>query len=435
MAAEAWQDLVSLRVGVIREVRPQPRGFDEPQPPYLYTAELSHFDFRAASRGERMGAGKGWTAAAARAAAVGEAVERYCANHWDPRRCVVAALCDVGMDVITPADCVLYDAEQYARPEWPHRPWREDQPITWITGVGLPDGEPVAVPAVMTYLTTHPPANPQEHFAPLTSNGLAAGPTVDAAALGGLCELIERDALMIAWMNRLPAIELELADAAGLPGALHRHYAALDVELRAFVLPTDLPATVVLAMSVEDRPGVPAAVVGMGCHPAPLSALTKGLFELCQGRPAEAGRYRESPPEGRLDRPEDVVTLDDHSAFASVALRRGEFGFLGAGGASMPVARLDQRREAEAGEELERCATALRELGHRAAYVDLTLPDVGACGYRVVRVVAAGLQPIHFGYGQERLGGRRLFSVPQRLGLRNAPTVASDLNRCPHPLA
>jgi ribosomal protein S12 methylthiotransferase accessory factor len=431
--SRSWRDLVSPRVGVVRAVRPQPRGHDEPQPPYLYTAELSNFDYRVAERSERMGAGKGFTEEAARAAAVGEAVERYCAYHWDPRRCRHAPVAEVGMDAITPADCVLFAAEQYARHDWPHPPWHEEQPITWMTATGLPGGEPVAVPAGMTYLT-HPQPDPAEHFAPVTSNGLAAGSTVEAAALGGLCELIERDALMIAWMNRLAAVELELRSAAGLPGALHRHYAALGVDVRAFVLPTDLPATVVLAMSVEDRPGVPAAVVGMGCHPAPMTALTKALFELCQGRPAEAGRYRESPPEGRLERPEDVVTLDDHSAFATIALRRGEFQFLESGGA-MAVAELDPCPEAPAAEDLERCTAALRDLGHRAAYVDLTLPDVASCGYHVVRVFAAGLQPIHFGHGQERLGGTRLFSVPQRLGLRGAPSEPSDLNPSPHPLA
>jgi ribosomal protein S12 methylthiotransferase accessory factor len=434
MAAEIWRDLVSPRVGVIRSVRPQPRGFDEPQPPYLYTAELSNFDFRTVQRQERMGAGKGWTEDGARAAAIGEAVERYCAYHWDPQRTFVATLADVGMRAITPADCVLYAAEQYARPGWPYPAWREDQPIMWIAGVAVADGEPVALPASLAYLS-YPPPSPEQLFAPTTSNGLAAGPSVDAAALGGLCELMERDALMITWMNRLPAVELELATSAGIAGALHRHNAVLDVELRAFVLPTDLPATVVLAISSEDRSGVPATVVGMGCHPAPLTALTKALFELCQGRPAEASRHRENPPEGRLERFEDVRTLDDHSAFAGQEARRGEFEFLSSGGETSAVDDLDPRPEADAATELERCATILRDLGHPAAYVDLTLPDVRPCGYHVARVMAAGLQPIHFGFGEERLGGRRLFDVPHSLGFSDAPTTIGDLNPCPHPMA
>jgi ribosomal protein S12 methylthiotransferase accessory factor len=432
--SDSWRELVSPRVGVIKAVRPQPRSFDEPQPPFLYTAELANFDFQTVDRQERMGAGKGWTEDGAQRAAVGEAVERYCAYHWDPGRTFVAAPADLRMAALTPADCVLYDAEQYARRGWRYRPWSEEQPITWVEGVGLPDGEPVALPASMCFLT-YPPPDPGELFAPATSNGLAAGSTLSGAALGGLCELMERDALMIAWMNRLPAVELELAAAGGIAGALHRHYAALDVELRAFVLPTDLPATVVLALACEDEPGVPATVVGMGCHPAPMTAVAKALFELCQGRPAEAARCRQNPPEGRLERPEDVVDLDDHSAYAGMAAQRGEFHFLSSGGRTMAVGELDGRPALGDGEELARCGAALRELGHPAAYVDLTLPDVRECGYHVVRCIASGLQPIHFGFGEERLGGSRLFTVPQSLGLRAAPTTTGELNPCPHPMA
>ncbi len=135
----------------------------------------------------------------------------------------------------------------------------------------------------------------------MTSNGLAAGSSLPGAVLGGLCELMERDALMIAWLNRLPAAELELAASGNLPAALVRHYAALGVGVRAFVLASDLPATIVLALSSEDREDRPATIVGMGCHPSPAIALTKALFELCQARPAEAARYRENSAGGSTE--------------------------------------------------------------------------------------------------------------------------------------
>jgi ribosomal protein S12 methylthiotransferase accessory factor len=435
MAAEPWADLVSSRVGIVRTLRPQARSSEEPEPPHLWTAVLSNFDVRAAPRAERWAAGKGWTEPAAKAAAIGEAVERYCASHWDPAHTFVAPLAGVGMPAITPADCVLFSPEQYARPDWDYAAWAPETEVTWIRGAGLPDGDPVALPAGLVYLH-FPTPRPQDLFAPATSNGLAAGPDLDGAVLGGLCELIERDALMIAWMNRLPAVELALDGSAGVAGSLRRHYALLGVTLRAFALPTDLPATVIMAIAFDETPGRPANVVGMGCHPDPGTALTKAAFELCQARPAEASRYREEPPEGRLDRYEDVETLDDHSAFASQRARRGEFEFLWSGGATARLGDLPAHGDGEpAGELVARCGAALRELGHPAAYVDLTTEDVEPYGYRVARVVAKGLQPIHFGHGQERLGGARLFELPRALGLADSVRAPADLNPCPHPMA
>ena len=45
------------------------------------------------------------------------------------------------------------------------------------------------------------------------------------------------------------------------------------------------------------------------------------------------------------------------------------------------------------------------------------------------------LQPMHFGAGQERLGGRRPFEMPRLLGRARRDLEEAELNRCPHPLA
>jgi hypothetical protein len=50
-------------------------------------------------------------------------------------------------------------------------------------------------------------------------------------------------------------------------------------------------------------------------------------------------------------------------------------------------------------------------------------------------VIVPGFQPIHFGWDEARLGGRRLYEVPHRLGLTAAPTSPQELNADPHPLA
>jgi ribosomal protein S12 methylthiotransferase accessory factor len=52
-----------------------------------------------------------------------------------------------------------------------------------------------------------------------------------------------------------------------------------------------------------------------------------------------------------------------------------------------------------------------------------------------VRVIVPGLQPVHFGHGQERLGGERLYRLPHQLGLKDRVQTEADLNPCPHPLA
>jgi ribosomal protein S12 methylthiotransferase accessory factor len=428
--ADLLLEVVSPKVGLVQSVVPQARDEGEPCPPYLAVASLANFGFTRLAASERVGAGKGVTPAEATIRAIAEALERYCAYQGDPTRTVLATAAMMGEGVIRPSDLVLYSDEQYERPGWEFPRWSEDLAIAWMQAVELPSGSSVAVPAGFAYLSTAVP--PQ--FAPASSNGLAAGATLVEAVLGGLCEMIERDAFLVAWMHRLPAVRLDLRASGDVAASIVHQYGRAGVEVRAYVLPSDLPAVTVLAVALDDNPAMPAQVVGLGCHPSPAVALSKALFEVCQARPSEAFRRRDKPPAGRLLGYGDVATLDDHSAFAGLPERRSEFAFLDASGISATVAELPDRATGSAASDLDSCVAALVRQGLRVAYVDLTLPDVRSVGLHVVRVLVTDLQPIHFGAGLERLGGARLFSAPQQLGFGGVRTAA-DLNPCPHPLA
>jgi ribosomal protein S12 methylthiotransferase accessory factor len=434
MPDDPWKALISPKVGVIRNVAPQLRGSEEPVPPYLYTATLSNFDFHNVEKTERIGAGKGSTQGDATASAIGEAIERYCAFQWDPYRTFLAKWSTLSPAAINPAEYVLYSDEQYNSGDLPYTRWREDMDVTWIRGIELPSGLEIAVPASLVYLV-HPVPRQEDYFAPSSSNGLAAGPTLEAAILGGICELMERDALLTAWMNRLPAIELDLNSAGTTVSGIQKHYARFSVEVRAFLMPSDLPGAVVMALSCDPDPRRPAQVVGMGCHPDPGIALTKALFEMCQGRPSEGRRFVDKPPRGRLNDYRDVKTLDDHSAFASLPEQHKEFAFLWEQGKKARVSDLPNPSSHDAALDLDYCVSNLVSMGQRVAYVNLTMSDIAGHGFHVVRTLITGLQPIHFGYGEERLGGRRLFELPQKLGFADRARAVTDLNMCPHPLA
>lgn len=417
------RELVSPRVGVITAVEPQTRDRGEPCPPWLALATLAHLGLRPARPSSRIGAGKGLTGDDAVVAAIGEAIERYCARQVGPGRTRTATAAEVGPGAVTPADLVLYSDEQYRRPGWPFPRWSDATPIPWVEGVELPDGAPVPVPAGLTWLDSD--LGPT--FAPTTSSGLATGTSVADAVLGALCEVMERDAFLGAWAARRPGVEVDLTSSGRFPAHVARHYRRRGVSVRAFVLPSDLPATTVLALALDDDPTFPAQVVGLGCHPDPAVALTRATLELCQARASETARFRSDPPAGRLARYEDVTELDHHSAFASLPAQRREFEFLWSGGERATIAEAAPGRRGpndvtarDAAAEVDRCTRALSAAGHRSVTVDLTLPDIRSVGLHVVRVLVTGLQPIHFGHGRERLGGDRLPAPP---------------NPCPHPLA
>jgi ribosomal protein S12 methylthiotransferase accessory factor len=433
-AAGPLVDLISDRVGVIRSVTPMQRGAEEPTPPFLYRSLASHFDFRMAKLQERMAVGKGFTEKQAILGAIGEAVERYCASHFDTRATRLATWDAVSRHAIAPTEFVLYSDAQHERGKRMVRKWNPEDEVTWLPIHELPGHRELLAPASLIYLQI-PELRPQDAFTHTTSNGLAAGPDLPFAILHGLYECIERDAFLITWMARLPAPEIEFTPQATFAHAIRGHYARFGVEIRVFGMCTDIAAHVMMAVALDKTGSGPAALVGLGCHSSPVRAVERALLEICQLHPSEVRRYRDEPPQQRLKTPEDVRTLEDHSAWLTVPERLHEFSFLLDNGRRTPLADLRDYSTGSVPSDLDHCVASLKTAGCRVLYADLTTSDMTDYPIRVARAVATGLQPIHFGHGEERLGGTRLFELPRKLGFASHVLGESDLNPCPHPLA
>jgi len=430
----ALRDLVSARVGIVRSVGAVPRGADEPVPPVIHRAILSHFDFRSAPPSERATAGKGLTDAEAERSAIAEAVERYCAVQVDPSMMRRATWRDVAPNAIAPGDCVLYSARQYEQGTAPAVRWNENDEITWARGRELPEDRDVWLPASLVYLAL--PPDPRERFCEPTSSGLAAGASVAMAVLHALYELVERDAFLLTWMNKLPAPEIDLTGIQGPVARIAVHFARLGRTLRVFDVAVDIAIPVMMAVVVDTRGAGPAVIVGLGCNLDPNVALMSAVLEVCQTNWAEGLRRRSRLP-GAVDpvRYRDVRTLEDHAAFASGIGHLQEFAFLFDRTERRAIGAVPNTASGSVERDLTRCIELLTAARSRVAYADLTTPDVRPYGIHVVRAIATGLQPIHFGFGHERLGGRRLFEVARRMGHASTDRTEADLNPCPHPLA
>ena len=427
-------ELVSPRVGLIRNVGRIQRGADQPSPPILCQATLSHYDYRTVPVRDRQAGGKGRTEAEAMASAIGEALERYCASLPDVRRLRRARWRDAGDHAIPPPDYVLYSETQYAQAGFPYHRHAPDDEVTWLAARELPHGRDVLAPASLLYLAM-PDQRREDTFVTQTSNGLAAGPDLERAVLGGLYELVERDAFLLTWMARLPAPEVILDADRGLIQAVRAHYARFGVELRVFHLVTDVALHAMMAIALDKTGQGPACMVALGCHADPTAAALKSVFEICQIMPGERRTFHDKPPAARLKTPRDVKTLEDHGAWLTVSERLGELSFLLDSGRKVALDALPDYSAGSTQKNLAHCVASLVAAGCRVAYADLTTADLRDYPVRVVRAVATGLQPIHFGYGEERLGGRRLFELPRKLGLAAHVLGESDLNPCPHPLA
>lgn len=383
-----------------------------------------------------------------RAAAVGEAVERYCLNypyHRNPCKATYHEIMRRGEHAVAPERLVLFSEQIYRTPGCPFVPFTRELPVYWLRGFSLTQNRPAWLPLTLVYAdwpTEQFPDQPVTHDSHYP--GVAAGETLEQAIVSGIEELIERDSMMIWWLNRqpLPAVELPPELAAiwrGRPEELGQRAWAIYLQ-NEFAIP-------VMAGVVENR--VEQLLnIGFACRPDALTATRKAWAEALtlQERSRDLNQpdslvRQEFDPASLKPWRRDRAYLDDYrSDFRDVIH-----------GAAQEQIFLDPRAIEQVRPWVDtpamltfgdlpklpnRALSTYREriegAGYEIFYIDLTTSDVAQTGLRVVRVIIPGLVP-DFPAAFPHTGLGRIQNRPIHLGWRSKPLTEEELNYLPMP--
>lgn len=392
---------------------------------------------------------------AARNAAIGEAVERYCGNWVDGvelTRASFAELRSKGARAVDPEQLVLFSESQYASPGFPFVPFTRDLQVHWVRGCSLTEGRPAWLPASLVFVNWHmaqyqdePPTN----F--LNYPGIAAGPNLDAALASAIEEIIERDATMVWWTNRqaLPAIELTSELAALWKGS------PTDLGQRAWMIHLDNQFDVPVMAGVVENVEQNWFNIGFAARPHPVQAALKAWTEALTLQDGSRdmddpdGLFRQGiewgDVDGSLIKPwrADRAYLDSYrSDFRDVVdLMCQQQVFLDPR-AREAVRPWTDARPTRSFDDLPKLpdrslATykkTLESQGFEIFYADVTTPDVELTGMKVVRVLVPGLC-MNFPAAFPCLGGGRIQNTAVQLGWRETALKEEELNYFPLPHA
>jgi len=378
--ARAEQGLDEL-IGLVREVG-EVESF--PVPYYLArSCDTAGFSDASAAR-EAGGVDPDWNAAFMKA--LGEALERYCAGIYRTAN-LERATPEAVEDAISPGAFVCKDEPD------------PTTPIEWARGEELVSGEKRLLPAEFVY---HPPPAHRYH-SPVTT-GLGLGNAAVEALLSGLYEVIERDAMMLAWYSSFEP--LGLAVDGGEYETMVKRADSEGYSVMTLLLTQDIDVPVVAtAVTGEQWPRLAfGTAANLDVTAAAESALAEALQNWTELRgmgPDEAadamgaiGRYAEDPGSaGEFVDPETTVPADS------------------VGPESVP--------DGEA--ELDAVLDRLGDTGLDGYAARLTTRDVGQLGFEVVRAVVPAAQPLTFG---EHYFGQRARTVPEELGFE--PRLNAD---------
>lgn len=436
--------LVDPRFGPITRVVRQPRPEPAPAGFTAFSADVA--DTRAFTRWQADPFAFGASLVspdAARAAAIGEAVERYCGNAVPPDlpQHSYQELRDSGTPALDPADVILYSDRQYSRPGFPFIRFIPDLRVRWTTGHEFGSGDPVLIPASLVYLNYHHAryaAEPRTNF--MIMPGIAAGNTIEQAINGALAEVIERDAVTTWWQRGTGTTGVD-TEPDGFPETLLAtpHHTRTP-DYRVFVIPSDLGIPAIGALLDDHDTGV--VTMGSACHRQPRIAAAKALTEAIQLRSFSidltdttsrtwrgftAGhRNANVLAPFRADR----AYLDHQPADFSRAIDFATHAQLYLDPRMRPYLRRILEPDGH-GRLPSTCSTTLADhvirQGYRILVVELTTSDIAPAGIHVVRVLVPGLYP-NAPAAVPFLGGHRLYQRPNH-GLLNE----TELVRAPIP--
>jgi ribosomal protein S12 methylthiotransferase accessory factor len=312
---------------------------------------------------------------------------------------------------VDPTSVMLYSERQYqlrhhttsqvaATPE----PFDVETAHEWTPLWSLTEDRFRALPTALMYYFYDGPG--REQFIP-TSNGCAAGNTIEEAIVQGFLELVERDAFAVWWYNRRPRPEVDLSTFAHdtLRNVKDR-LRIIGRSVQVLDVTHDLAVPTYVAVSVlPDGNGV---LLGSGSHFHPEIAALRAVTELCQH--ISAGTSQDNDVSRRRPHWQQTgIQNQPHLVAAGEVVPQPSPWPLGE-----PIDQLD---------EIEWAKRIVRNAGLELLVLDQTRPDIR---FPVVRVVVPGMR-----HSWPRLARGRLQEVAYKMGWVDRILAEDELNPTP----
>lgn len=358
--------------------------------------------------------------------AFAEMLERQAASCIDQTRIFTATadeLGDYALNLTTLPSCSAAELERsggYLSPP------RSDLPLRWVEGVSLTSGQPRAIPHSLVYLYAGK-LSPQERLQAPISTGLAAHKTLPDALNSALLEVVERDALSIMWLQKIPGHRLHPT----MPS--WSRSASAQLQYSFFDITTDLDVPVVCCVRTAPFTERDHTLIACAAGFDRAKLIDKTVRDVS----AVSISFRKPRPIPASYA--DFTAIHHGATFMANKARASAFSFLLEGDRSdvqiepRSLGSNSHNKVDSPHRQLTTLIAKLKNAGMEAYAIDLTSVEAHSVGMHVVRVIIPGLQPLPYRYLARYLGHPRLYGAAHRMGCR--VLSESEINPWPIPFA
>lgn len=380
------------------------------------------------NKGEDISSGIAIDEDRAKIKALGEAIERYCLSlcSKDLKKASLKELDNRALDIKT---VVNFSPRQLKNKRFKECRINENDVFEWVKGYSITKRKTVFIPAQLVFV-------PYKHFnkekiirEPITT-GAACSTSLSGAIYRGICEIIERDAFMITYLNRLkvPLIDVENSHNMKIKN-LANYFKRYRLEIYVFDITTDIKIPSVMSILI-DRTGMgPAVSVGLSADLDYEKAVLKSMEEAQHSRPW----IRTMLFEGKqLNKPSKHLDLDERAVLWSDIKMIRYLDFLLK---NKEVKKMGKHKKYKGTlKMLKKTLEIFNKKNIEILFVDVTTPPAVKIGFKTVKVIIPQMQPLYLTEHLKYLGGRRLYEVPKLLGYRKTEIKEENLyTTIPHP--
>lgn len=306
--------------------------------------------------------------------------------------------------------------------------------IGWIKGMCKKPNKPVFVPAQMVFLNYYndvvPIKNPNEPILSQSiSTGAAVGQSKEEAVLRGILEIIERDAVMSNYLNKISSPKIDLyglrdKTLSYLLEKIKRYQFSLSV----FDVTSDIPIPTFLSILIDNSGIYPTLTVGSKSDLCPISAIVGSIEESFMGRTWI--RYEIQKKKNIFGKKAKMSSRLDRALYWSDKRAIDKFSYLLK---NKPTIINEQRyhsfKKVRTKKNLLKIIFSLLDsLGYKSYYCDIKPIFIKTKDLFVIKVVIPGLQPLYFDEKNKNINIGRLKKVAQFFSKKRF-----KINEIPHP--
>lgn len=359
---------------------------------------------------------------------LGEGLERYCLEKYNPKISFIGSLENINRDYLDPYSICAFSKKQLAESNFKKFRIHNKSLFRWTKGFSLKRKKNLLVPAQLVSFNYAPMKNEPTILPPI-STGTATGLSLDDAMYRGICEVVERDSFMISYLNKLPSPQINLNSIKdmkiqGILNKLRRY----KLEVIVLDITTDLKIPAFAALTLDKTRQGPSVTIGLKAGFDIKESIMGAIEESLMTRSWVRDKFIYLNPDYKQEKV--IQSLEDRAHFWFSVDMIKKLGFW-LENKNIKKFVPDKLNSAE--NKLKKTITSLDKNKMEIIYVDITHKTIKRNGFWVVRTIIPQLHPLYLDEQYPYYGGKRLYETPIKMKFLRNIKKETQLNSIPHP--